>query len=194
VFLNQTWSATKPALVQVANLLGGGNRALDTDFFLTIAELSVALAGFGSLASLIGRRSGAESAAVDAGRLRGMLERSLSLMILSIFPISLTYFELPSGIVWGGSGVLFAVSAPLLFWLPIRRLRKLPEYKPSFAYRLSGQVGLAVTLGLLVSGLLGALPLVPAYGVALVVELGVAAGMFLRVASSLMGSHSPPAA
>jgi hypothetical protein len=123
-----------------------------------------------------------------------MLERSLSLMILSIFPISLTYFELPSGIVWGVSGVLFAVSALLLFWLPLGRLRKLPEYRPSFSYRLAGYIGLAVTLGLLVSGLVGAIPLIPAYGVALVVELAVAAGMFLRVASSLMGGHSPPGA
>jgi len=174
--------------------LDGGSRILDTEFFLTIAELAVALAGFGSLASLIGRRSGAESAAVDAGRLRGMLERSLSIMILSVFPISLTHFELPSGIVWGVSGLLFAVTARLLFWLPLRRLRQLPEYRPSFAYRATGYVGLAITLGLLASGLVGALPLIPAYGVALVVELTVAAGMFLRVASSLMGSHFPPAA
>lgn len=123
-----------------------------------------------------------------------MLERSLSVMILSILPISLAQFELPSGIVWGVSGVLFAATAPLLFWLPIRRLRQLPEYRPSFAYRASGYVSEAVTLGLLASGLLGALPLIPAYGVALVVELAVAAGMFLRVASSLMSRHSPPAA
>jgi len=162
------------------------------EFFLTVAELSVALAGFGSLASLIGRQPGAESAAVDAGRLRGMLERSLSVMILSIFPVSLTSFGLPSDIVWGVSGVIFVVSAPLLFWLPVRRLRQLPEYQPSFAYRSIGPVGLAVTLGLLVSGLIGALPMMPAYGVALVIELAIAAGMFLRVASSLMGSHSPP--
>jgi hypothetical protein len=173
---------------------GIGSGVLDTEFFLTIAELSVALAGFGSLASLIGRRAGSESAAVDAGRLRGMLDRSLSVMILSIFPISLTYFELSSRIVWGVSGVLFAVAAPILFWLPLLRLRKLPEYQPSFAYQLSGHLSLAVTLGLLVSGLVGVLPLIPAYGVALVVELAVAAGMFLRVASSLMGSHLQPPA
>jgi hypothetical protein len=165
---------------------------VDTEFFLTVAELSVALAGFGSLASLIGRQPGSESAAVDAGRLRGMLERSLSVMILAIFPVSLASFDVPSHIVWRVSGVLFAVSAPLLFWLPVRRLRKLPEYRPSLAYRSIGRVGLAITLGLLASGLVGALPMAPAYGVALVVELAIAAGMFLRVASSLMGSHSSP--
>ena len=163
---------------------------LGTEFFLTIAELSVALAGFGSLASLIGRQPGAESAAVDAGRLRGMLERSLSVMILAIFPVSLTAFGLPSDVVWGVSGALLFVSAPLLYWLPVRRLRRLPEYQPSFAYRSIGQVGLAISLGLLVSGFLGMLPMMPVYGVALVIELALAAGMFLRVASSLMGSHS----
>jgi len=88
--------------------------------------------------------------------------------------------------------VLFAASAPLLFWLPLRRLRQLPEYRPTLGYRATGYVSLAVTLGLLVSGLVGALPLIPAYGVALVVELAVAAGMFLRVASSIMGVHSSP--
>jgi hypothetical protein len=123
-----------------------------------------------------------------------MLERTLTVMILSIFPISLSQFEISSGIVWGLSGVLFAVAAPLLFWLPLRRLRQLPEYRPSFAYRAGSYVCEAVTVGLLASGLVGALPLIPAYGVALVVELVIAAGMFLRVASSLMGSHSPPAA
>jgi hypothetical protein len=165
---------------------------LDADFFLTIAELAVALAGFGSLASLIGRQSGPESAAVDAGRLRGMLERSLTLMILSILPISLTRFELSSDIVWGVCGALFAVAAPLLFWLPIRRLRPLPEYQPGLAYKAGGYTALAVTLALLISGLVGLLPLIPAYGVALVVELSVAAGMFLRVASSIMSSRTPP--
>lgn len=59
---------------------------------------------------------------------------------------------------------------------------------------MTGYSGLAITLALLASGLLGAIPLIPAYGVALVIELSMAAGMFLRVASSLMSSHSPPAA
>ena len=123
-----------------------------------------------------------------------MLERSLSLMILAVLPVALTHFELPSGIVWGVSGVLFAVSAPILFFVPIRRLRHLPEYRRGFAYKASGYAGLALTLGLLASGLVGFIPLIPAYGLALVVELSMAAGMFIRVASSLMGSHSPPAA
>ena len=64
----------------------------DADYFLTIAELAVALAGFGGLAALIGKRPGAESARVDAGRLRAMLEHSLATMILAVFPVALARF------------------------------------------------------------------------------------------------------
>ena len=167
---------------------------LDADYFLTIAELAVALAGFGSLAALIGRRTGAESAAVDAGRLRAMLERSLAAMILAVLPVSLARFALPQPIVWGTSSVLFMIAASYLQFAPVYRMRRLPEYQPGLAYRLSGRIALLLTLGLLSMGLLDFIPLQPAYGLALVIELAVAAVMFLRVASSLMASHGSPAA
>ena len=166
---------------------------MDDDYFLTIAELAVALAGFGSLAALIGRRSGGESAAVDAGRLRAMLERSLTAMILAVLPVSLGRFELAQHWVWGTPAVLYAVAAPYLHIAPIRRMRRDPNYRPGIAYMLSGWVALIFTLGLLFAGLAGLIPLRPALGLALVIELSVAASMFLRVASSLMAGHQPPA-
>jgi hypothetical protein len=171
---------------------GGG--FLDADYFLTIAELAVALAGFGSLAALIGRQPGAESAAVDAGRLRAMLERSLAAMILAVLPVSLGRFELPEHLIWGAPAVLFAVVAPYLHVAPIRRMRRDPSYQPGLGYRLSGWAALVATLGLLLAGLVGLIRLQPAFGLALVIELSVAASMFLRVASSLMSIHKPPAA
>ena len=45
----------------------------------------------------------------------------------------------------------------------------------------------------LFAGLVGLIPRQPAFGLALVIELSVAATMFLRVASSLMAIHEPPA-
>ncbi len=120
-----------------------------------------------------------------------MLERSLSVMIFAILPVALSRFELSTGVVWSACALLFVGAAPFLHWMPILRLRRLPEYRPSVAYQAAGHILLALSVGLLLSGLVGLLPLVPAYGVALVVELAVAAGMFLRVASSLMGSHAP---
>jgi hypothetical protein len=123
-----------------------------------------------------------------------MLERSLTTMILAVLPISLARFELPQHLVWGAPAALFAVTAPYLHIAPVRRMRRDPSYQPGLAYRLSAWVALALTLGLLFAGLLGLIPLQPAFGLALVIELSVAATMFLRVASSLMAIHEPPAA
>lgn len=173
--------------------MDGGGRVLVGDYFLTIAELAVALAGFGSLAALIGRRPGGESAAVDASRLRAMLERSLTAMILAVLPVSLARFELPPHLVWGAPAVLFAIAEPYLHIAPVRRMRRIPSYQPGLAYRLSGRVALVLILGLLFAGLVGLIPLQPAFGLALVIELSIAATMFLRVASSLMAIHEPPA-
>lgn len=166
---------------------------MDGDYFLTIAELAVALAGFGSLAALIGKRPGGESAAVDAGRLRAMLERSLTAMLLAVLPVSLQHFELPTRLVWGVPAVLFVLAEPYLHFAPIRRMRRVPGYRPGLAYWLSGQIAGLLIVGLLLAGLAGLVPLPPAFGLALVVELSVAATMFLRVASSLMAIHQPPA-
>lgn len=167
---------------------------MDSDYLLTIAELAVALAGFGSLAALIGRRTGTESAAVDAGRLQAMIEHSLATMILAVLPVSLARFEFPQIVVWGVPSFLFAIAATYLQLSPVRRLRRIPEYQPGLAYRLSGPLALALIVALLFAGLLEIIPLQPAYGLALLVELAIAATMFLRVASSLMAGHEPPAA
>ena len=123
-----------------------------------------------------------------------MLERSLTAMILAVLPVSLGRFELPEHLVWGAPAVLFAVAAPYLHIAPVRRMRRDPSYQPGLAYRLSAWVALALTLGLLFAGLANLIPLQPAFGLALVIELSVAATMFLRVASSLMAIHQPPAA
>ena len=127
---------------------------MDGDYFLTIAELAVALAGFGSLAALIGRRTGSESAAVDAGRLRAMLERSLTTMVVAVLPIALSNFALPDRVVWGVPSVLFATAAPYVHIAPIRRMRRDPTYRPGLAYALSGWGTLVAILGLLLAGLL----------------------------------------
>ena len=123
-----------------------------------------------------------------------MLERSLTAMILAVLPVSLERFELPPELVWGAPAVLLAVAEPYLHLAPIRRMRRFPSYQPGLAYRLSGQIAMLLILGLLLAGLTGFLPLRPAFGLALVVELTVAATMFLRVASSLMAVHEPPVA
>ena len=85
------------------------------------------------------------------------------------------------------------IASAYLQLVPVYRLRRIPEYQPGIAYRVSGPFALLTIVGLLSTGLLGIIPLKPAYGLALVVELSVAAVMFLRVASSLMAGHDSSA-
>jgi hypothetical protein len=120
-----------------------------------------------------------------------MLEDSLATMILAVLPIALARFAIPDGVVWGTCSVLFILVVPYFWWSQIRRMRPLPTYQPSITYQITGRVIRLATVGLLVTGLSGVVALVPAYGLALVFELFLAAGMFLRVASSLIASHEP---
>ena len=55
-----------------------------SDLYIVIAQMSVAFAGFGSLASRLGKRSGGDDAKVDATRLGLMLSASLSATLLGL--------------------------------------------------------------------------------------------------------------
>ncbi len=122
-----------------------------------------------------------------------MVEHSLATMLLAVLPVSLARFDLSPHFVWVTSGVIFAISTPCVFWAGLRRVVRIRDYNPSLAYRVSGLALVILTPCILVAGLGGLIPLAPAYGLALVVQLSVASLMFLRVASSLMAGHGSPA-
>ena len=84
--------------------------------------------------------------------------------------------------------ILF-LAAPTLNWSLIYRLRRLPDYAPGTAYFVSSQVILALELSALAAGFLGFVPLASAYGLALLLELCIAAGMFLRVVASITSAR-----
>ena len=70
-------------------VLGGDLKMWDlseSELLLTISELSVAFAGFASLASILGRRMSKDDPRLDAGRLLNMLTVSLSLTVLALVP------------------------------------------------------------------------------------------------------------
>lgn len=60
-----------------------------TDYFAVIAQIAAAFAGFGSLASGLGKRRGGDDARMDAYRLRSMLSASLSATMLALLPVTL---------------------------------------------------------------------------------------------------------
>jgi hypothetical protein len=121
-----------------------------------------------------------------------MVEHSLATMLLAVLPVSLGRFDLPQHSVWVISGVIFVVSAPCVFWAGLRRAARIRDYNPGLAYRAMGLALVISTPCILVAGLGGLIPLGPAYGLALVVQLSVASLVFLRVASSLMAGPDSP--
>ena len=110
---------------------------------------------------------------MDAGRLRGMLERALAVVVLALLPMALSQLPISSDYVWQGCVALVFVASPALNWSLIYRLRQLPNYAPGATYFLSSQVGLALELSVLAAGFSGAVPLESAYGL----QRGSAAGL-----------------
>ena len=167
---------------------------MNPDYLPLVAEIGAALAGFGSLAGLIGRGSSSESPEVDAGRLRGMLERALAVVLLALLPMALAQFPISDDAVWWSCGAIVFIASPAMNWSVIYRLRRLPNYAPGTAYFISSQVNLALELSLLTAGFLDAVPLASAYGFALLIELCSAGGMFLRVVASITSTRGRTAA
>jgi hypothetical protein len=59
------------------------------ELYPVIAQIAGAFAGFGSLASGLGKRRGGDDARMDAYRLEHMLEASLSATLLGLLPATL---------------------------------------------------------------------------------------------------------
>lgn len=143
---------------------------------------------------MIGRRASSDSPEVDAGRLRGMLERALAVVLLALLPMALGQFPISGSVVWLTSGGILFVASPALNWSLLYRLRQLPSYRPGRSWVVSAQLTLAIELALLVAGFFGRIPLESAYGMALLLELFTVAGMFLRVVASITASRTRPPA
>ena len=103
----------------------------ETDILLTVAEIGVALAGFASLAAILGRRYKDTDPLVNAIRLRGLLDAGLSTMLLALIGVLMLKIGGQSSWVWQA-----AASAGLLFVSTIGaaafRREKLRRHLPGF--------------------------------------------------------------
>jgi len=114
-----------------------------------------------------------------------MLERTLAIVLLALLPMALGQFPISENVVWRSCAAIAFAAAPTSNWSLLYRLRKIPSYAPGRAWILWGQGSLALGLSVLVAGFLGLVPLASAYGLALLIELASAGGMFLRVIASI---------
>ena len=163
----------------------------ESELLLTIAEISVAFAGFASLASIFGRRSGRDDARVDSGRLLNMLTTSLTVTGLALVPFVPILLGLPSRWVWGISGgfgvVVIGVFGPAV----LRRTALMKRY-PGFSHARSywNYALTAVTLAALACCILGIPSEKPfaAYFGGLLALLAVSGSLFVSVIASLARS------
>jgi hypothetical protein len=159
----------------------------------TIAEVSIALAGFASLISVLGIVAASEQRAAILWRLRGMLETAILTLAFSLAPYLPAKFGVSDNLSWHAVAVAFAavVLGRMVFML---RARRLPALVNSAGARAIGGAQILGALVLVGACFLGSLDIVVgAYHLLLFVELLVSAYLFIRVALSVLTSAEPRA-
>jgi len=92
---------------------------VEQDLLLTIAEVSVGLAGFSAIVGLLGHRSGRSDIKVDALRLQVMLEMSLLVAAGAFLPVLVSLFDLDVWITWRiatAAWLVIAIPSEFLAW------------------------------------------------------------------------------
>lgn len=160
----------------------------ESELLLTIAQISVAFAGFASLATIFAQRSGQDDARVDSGRLLNMLTASLLVTGLALIPFVPILLGLGDRWVWGVSGVVGIVGIVATLPATLRRtalMRQRAGFKRVRAY-VSWALLVAASAALL--GCVFGVPsdqLFAAYAFALFALLTAAGNLFFSVIESL---------
>ncbi|NNC76606.1 MAG: hypothetical protein HKN77_01510 [Woeseiaceae bacterium] len=108
----------------------------ETDILLTVAEIGVALAGFASLAAILGRRYKDTDPLVNAIRLRGLLDAGLSTMLLALIGVLMLQIGGSSLWVWRAAGIAGLIFVSTIGTAAFRR-EKLRRHLPGFRKHVS---------------------------------------------------------
>jgi len=147
----------RSALLLAAERRAVGQHVQDADFLFVVAEIAVAFAGFASIVAVLGQRSTHDHAAVEASRLRGLIEFSLVTVTFSLLPYVAARLSDNHLAAWRvSSGLFFVVGLLLLHGFYGRR-------------RLLSNLGIPLRVRIMVFGFyLAPLPLL------LLIAVGVA--------------------
>lgn len=167
-----------------------------TELLPTIAEVSVAFAGFASLVSVLGQRHSVGNFEVNVVRLRGMLETSLIAVVFSLAPFlprELGFSELAS---WRIASAFFALAcATRLITLFSKRLFRGVVSQANnilVGTLILGQTAAVILLALIAVGQITERAS-GGYLVALFIYLLISTLFFLRLVVALMASQRPAA-
>lgn len=115
----------------------------ETDILLTVAEIGVALAGFASLAAILGRRYKDTDPLVNAIRLRGLLDAGLSTMLLALIGVLMLQIGGTGAWVWPAAAVAGVIFVSTIGPAAFRR-EKMRRHLPGFRSRISAIMFLLV--------------------------------------------------
>jgi|SRR4026209_2539637 hypothetical protein len=100
------------------------------DVLLTIAELSVAFAGFSGVVAVFGQRAAGRWSDEDFVRLLFLISSSLVVVFLALLPFFLRLLHCPDAVAWGISSAFLAASAVALTVSALRRVRAVHSKQP----------------------------------------------------------------
>jgi hypothetical protein len=164
-----------------------------TQYYAVIAQIAAAFAGFGSIASGLGSRSGGDDARIDAHRLATMLVASLSATLLGLLPAALSGFSLSERWFLGASSIVALVV--IIFYAPaaVARALKIRHVAGfSMAANVANLSCVLIAVGAFSLCALG-LPadrLAAIYLAGLMALLGSSVVMFSRVIASMLRPHN----
>ena len=161
----------------------------ETDILLTVAEIGVALAGFASLAAILGRRDKHTDPLVNAIRLRGLLDAGLSAMLLALVGVLMLKIGGHSAWVWpaaSGVGLAFVSTIGTAAFRREKLRRHLPGFR-KFASAVMFTLVAAAFVGFafVVAGFAGNYGFHIYFGI-LCLLLVICCTMFVLVIASLM--------
>ena len=161
----------------------GGVRVESSDFFLTLGEMAVTLAGFASVVVVFNRRETGTWDRADVTRLQGMLGASLSAAFFSMLPVGLHRAGVSEAAVWSVSS--FVLSCLMIFVVVVifGKIRSLPSgsySRPGF-HLMRGSLALVAFLLVLNAFSLGFTGGPAIYILAVALLLVVAGVLFIRM-------------
>ena len=156
---------------------------------LTIAQIGVTVAGFASLASVVGQTRTSTDPTVNAIRLRGLLNTSLATMLLALVAVLLLAIPGLGSWAWRGASIMGLLCSVTIGWGVLKRdrpRRALPGYNKQVA-RLNFAILVVVVFALAFNGAGLAQPYeMPVFIATLILMLAGCSVLFVLVVVSLL--------
>jgi len=162
------------------------------DLLLTLAEISVAFAGFSGVVAVFGRRDPSSWSFADRFRFFSLVESSLSLLLLCILPFGLFSFHITDESVWRGMSALIVSYFVLSDIFRIARLRAAPSSERAELASIATRVFAAGHVLVLIFSIYNAV-FVGEFGpflAALIFILTRSAFLFARMLVAAFGRHA----